>query len=121
MSGTPIPLPTFDSQPSMLAVDLSLGPGESKTSSALLCLLVHPHLTNALSVYVFDQTPFSSPAYFQFSKATAIRFSYKPSVGIPRSAAAPGKSLSVAGIHIWHRTLRVIGAGGFTPPFQVSW
>jgi RAB6A-GEF complex partner protein 2 len=31
------PLPMFDSQPSMLAVDLSLGPGESKSCASLCC------------------------------------------------------------------------------------
>ena len=41
------PLPTFDSQPSMLAVDLSLGPGESKSCTFALC---YPHfITDAPS------------------------------------------------------------------------
>ena len=49
------PLPMFDSQPSMLAVDLSLGPGESKScASPMLCLYCDDKLTRSFHRYLFD-------------------------------------------------------------------
>ncbi|KAK2459798.1 hypothetical protein APHAL10511_008230 [Amanita phalloides] len=62
------PLPMFDSQPSMLAVDLSLGPGESKS-------------------YTYSiELPSALPPTF---RGRVIRFSYELSVGVCRSACGP--------------------------------
>lgn len=46
------PLPTLEVQPSMLAVDLSLGPGESRTC---MCIVVPIHQSN--SMVMRDSTP----------------------------------------------------------------
>ncbi|KIL62218.1 hypothetical protein M378DRAFT_129177 [Amanita muscaria Koide BX008] len=64
-----VPLPMFESQPSMLAVDLSLAPGESKT-------------------YTYSMTlPSVLPPTF---KGRCIKFSYEFSVGVCRAGAGVG-------------------------------
>ncbi|CAL1696749.1 unnamed protein product [Somion occarium] len=66
-----VPLPTFEVQPSMLAVDLSLGPGESRSYEYTINL------------------PENLPPTF---RGRALKFSYQFILGICRAASSPSSS-----------------------------
>jgi RAB6A-GEF complex partner protein 2 len=83
------PLPTYEVQPTLLAVDVSLGPGESRS-----CMLSLFKLFMPLSSYKSPDTyslslPKNLPPTF---KGRTFRFSYEFSIGVCRAGASSGNS-----------------------------
>jgi hypothetical protein len=84
-----VPLPTYQVQPTLLAVDVSLGPGESRscTISPFESLMISsshkPPDTYSLSL------PKNLPPTF---KGRTFRFSYEFAIGVCRAGASPGNS-----------------------------
>ena len=83
------PLPTYEVQPTLLAMDVSLGPGESRS-----CMSSLPHLFMSPSSYKSPDTyslslPKNLPPTF---KGRTFRFSYEFSIGVCRSGVSLGNS-----------------------------
>jgi hypothetical protein len=102
------PLPTFDVPPAMLAVDLSLAPGESRSCKSLLFFslaLVHHQIQNPLTnketlsylhksdVYTLPLPSNLPPTY----KGRVFKFSYHLVVGVCRAAPTPSLGSGYAG------------------------
>ncbi|OCH94164.1 Rgp1-domain-containing protein [Obba rivulosa] len=100
------PLPTFEVQPAMLAVDLSLAPGESRSYT--------------YSIALPENLP---PTH----KGRVLRFSYQFVLGICRAATASG-SASAAGANSSSRVMKVpiriynyISVGKPPSPYDLLW
>ncbi|OBZ78729.1 hypothetical protein A0H81_00275 [Grifola frondosa] len=100
------PLPTFEVQPSMLAVDLSLAPGESRSYTYTIVL------------------PENLPPTF---RGRALRFSYQFILGICRAAPA-GPTAGPAGANSSSRVMKVpirvynnVTVGRPPTPYDLLW
>ena len=85
-----VPLPTFEVQPTLLAVDVSLGPGESRScmSDPFCELFMTPPLHKSPDTYSLS-LPKNLPPTF---KGRTFRFSYEFTIGVCRAGASPGNS-----------------------------
>ncbi|KAF8879966.1 Rgp1-domain-containing protein [Infundibulicybe gibba] len=101
-----VPLPTFEVQPTMLAVDMSLSPGESRTYTYSILL------------------PENLPPTF---KGRSLKFSYELSVGTCRSGA-PGSSTGGTSGNSVSRVMKVpirvynnVTVAGKLRPYDLLW
>ena len=83
------PLPTYEVQPTLLAMDISLGPGESRSCTSNLSeLFVLPSSYKPPDTYSLS-LPKNLPPTF---KGRTFRFSYEFSIGVCRAGTSPGNS-----------------------------
>ncbi|EMD41460.1 hypothetical protein CERSUDRAFT_110035 [Gelatoporia subvermispora B] len=102
------PLPTFEIQPAMLAVDLSLGPGESRSYT--------------YNIVLPETLP---PTY----KGRTLRFSYQFVLGICRATSGPASGgASAAGANSSSRVMKVpiriynnVSVGKPPSPYDLLW
>ncbi|KAL1741437.1 Rgp1-domain-containing protein [Schizophyllum fasciatum] len=94
------PLPTFDVQPAMLAVDLSLLPGESRRYTYSLAL------------------PANLPPTF---RGRHLRFSYELVIGVCRAGAAPGTGGVSRVMKVPIRLYNNVSVGRVPRPYDLMW
>ncbi|KDQ52969.1 hypothetical protein JAAARDRAFT_197762 [Jaapia argillacea MUCL 33604] len=101
------PLPVFEVQPTMLAVDLTLGPGESRSYTYTLKL------------------PANLPPTF---RGRILRFSYELSVGVCRAGTLPAPQHMGSGANSSSKVMKVpirvynnVAVGRIPRPYDLMW